>query len=75
MVKGSRLEKDESLLEDRAKRSLLGRDRIDNAIAVVAVLALVIIVLLAITAKNENWWAVFLIGLLFFASEFFALPM
>jgi putative nucleotidyltransferase with HDIG domain len=75
MVKGSRLEMDESLLEDRAKRSLLGRDRIDNAIAVVAVLALVIIVLLAITAKNENWWAVFLIGLLFFASEFFALPM
>lgn len=75
MVKGSRLELNESILEGEAKKSLLGRGRIDNAIAVVAVLALVLIVLLAITAKNENWWAVFLIGLLFFASEFFALPM
>ena len=75
MVKGSRLELDESLFEEEAKGSILGRGRIDNTIAVVGVLALVLIVLLAITAKNENWWAVFLIGLLFFASEFFALPM
>jgi len=74
MVKGSRLELDESLFEGEAKRSLLGRGRTDNAIAVTAVVALALIVLLAITAKNENWWAVFLIGLLFFASEFFALP-
>jgi putative nucleotidyltransferase with HDIG domain len=75
MVKGARLELDESLFEGEEKRSLLGRGRTDNAIAVVAVLALVLVVLLAITAKNENWWAVFLVGLLFFASEFFALPM
>ena len=75
MVKGSRLELDESLFEGEEKKSLLGRGRIDNTVAVVAVLALVLVVLLAITAKNENWWAVLLIGLLFFASEFFALPM
>jgi putative nucleotidyltransferase with HDIG domain len=75
MVKDSRLDLDESLLESEAKWSPLGGGRTDNAIAIIAVVAVALIVLLAITAKNENWWAVFLIGLLFFASEFFALPM
>jgi putative nucleotidyltransferase with HDIG domain len=78
MVKRSGLELDDSLFEDkeaREKAPRLPRGRADNALAVVLVLATALVVLLALTYKKENWWAVVLIGLLFFASELFALPM
>lgn len=78
MVRRSGLELDDSLLkgsEPREKHSRVPRGRADNALAVVLVLAAALIVLLGITSKDENWWAVALIGILFFASELFALPM
>lgn len=78
MVKSSGPKLDDSLLkgkEPRQKHARLPRGRADNALAVVLVLTVALIVLLALTAKKENWWAVALIGIVFFASEFFALPM
>jgi putative nucleotidyltransferase with HDIG domain len=78
MVKHSKLELDESLYEDEKrwdKLPRLPRGRTDNALAVVLVLCVALVALLVLTYKKENWWAVALIGLLFLASELFALPM
>ncbi len=78
MVKRGGLELDDSLFEGkepREKQPRLPRGRADNALAVALVLTAAMIALLVLTAKKENWWAVALIGVLFFASEFFALPM
>jgi putative nucleotidyltransferase with HDIG domain len=78
MVKRSKLELDESLFEGekhKEKQFRLPRGRADNTLAVVLVLAVALIALLVLTYKKENWWAVALIGLLFLASELFALPM
>jgi putative nucleotidyltransferase with HDIG domain len=79
MVKRSRLTIDDSLFGDRKKvpkpQLKLPRGRADNALAVVLVLALALSVLLAVTSRKENWWAIAVIGLLFLASELFALPM
>lgn len=78
MVRRSGLELEDSLFERgeaREKAPRLPRGRADNALAVVLVLTVALVVLLALTYKKENWWAVALIGLLFFASELFALPM
>jgi len=89
MVKNSRLALDDSLFENDRKRSRRTRGgtpaepteprahitRTDNALAVSVVLAAAMLVLLGFTAKKENWLAVVLIGLMFLASELFALPM
>jgi putative nucleotidyltransferase with HDIG domain len=91
MVRNSRLELDDSLFEGDRKRWRRTRGtaageppepkgrthigRVDNALAVSVVLAVALLVLLGFTAKKENWFAVVLIGLMFLASELFALPM
>lgn len=84
MVERSKLELDDSLLEKERRRRPRDtvekaprppRGRADNTLAVVLVLTAALIALLAVTYKKENWWAVWLIGLLFLASELFALPM
>lgn len=78
MVRGSRLELDDALFEGGRrgeKRQQPPRGRADNALAVLLVLTVAMVILLGFTYKGENWWAVALIGLLFLASELFALPM
>jgi len=88
MVRRSSLEFDESLFDgdSRPRRARKRKDdvpkepsprlgRVDNVLAVSIVLALVILVVLGITYSKENWFAVVLIGLMFLASELFALPM
>jgi putative nucleotidyltransferase with HDIG domain len=91
MVKRSSLDFDDSLFEGdarprRSRKKGKGSPkepaaahprmtRVDNALAVSVVLAVVILVVLGLTAKKENWFAVVLIGVLFLASELFALPM
>ncbi|MHB8896595.1 MAG: HD-GYP domain-containing protein [Candidatus Geothermincolia bacterium] len=90
MVRRSSLQLDDSLFEGERKgkrrrgntpgepqdpkvHKHLGR--VDNALAVSLVLAVALLVLLGFTSKKENWFAVVLIGLMFLASELFALPM
>ncbi len=84
MVGRSKLKLDDSLFDKRQPRR--GKDtgekaarpprgRADNALAVLLVLTAALIALLALTYKKENWWAVWLIGIIFLASELFALPM
>jgi putative nucleotidyltransferase with HDIG domain len=79
MVRRQGLELDKSLYEGRGGRDgrqgipRLPRGRADNALAVVLVLTVALVVLMALTYKKENWWAVVLIGVLFFVSELFAL--
>ncbi len=84
MVGRSKLELDDSLFEKRKPRrggntgekaARPPRGRADNALAVLLVLTAALIALLALTYKRENWWAVWLIGIIFLASELFALPM
>src|SRR5665647_1163638 len=88
MVKRSGLEFDEALFdgESKPRRARKHKDefpkehaprlgRVDNVLAVSIVLALLILVVLGITYSKENWFAVVLIGLMFLASELFALPM
>jgi len=78
MVKRSRLELDDSLLE-KEQRPLMERGRTDNTLVVAGVLSVLILVLLALTADVANWksfiWSVVLLGLVFAASELFALPL
>lgn len=85
------LELDDSLFEDRPRRRKGAKERapkdrtpkehsprvsrVDNVLAVAIVLAIIILVVLGLTAGKENWFAVVLIGLIFLASELFALPM
>ncbi|HEY5526386.1 MAG TPA: HD-GYP domain-containing protein [Candidatus Anoxymicrobiaceae bacterium] len=90
MVRNSNLQFDESLMEGEKKRSRargwagggpgepkvhVYAGRVDNALAISIVLAVGLLVLLGFTAKKENWFAVVLLGLMFLASELFALPM
>lgn len=90
MVKRSDLQLDGSLFEDPSKgrrarraapagpadtRTPRHMNRVDNVLAVSLVLAVALLVLLGFTAKKENWFAVVLFGLMFLASELFALPM
>lgn len=81
MVRGrSDLRFEEGLLErehgaPRPEKHRFQRTRADNALAVLLVLTAGTYTLLGLTYKKQNWWAVALLGILFFASEFFALPM
>lgn len=75
MVRRSGLELDDSLFEGDDKRPHFQRGRVDNVLAVAIVLAVAMVVLLAFTTRQENWWAIVMLGLLFLASELFALPM
>lgn len=90
MVKRSSLQLDESLYEGSTKRrrarkappsepgdpkSRMHLGRVDNALAIALVLAVALLVLLGFTSRKENWFAVVLLGLMFLASELFALPM
>jgi len=49
--------------------------RVDNTLAVSIVLAAAMVAVLGLTYHKENWFAAVLIGLMFLASELFALPM
>ncbi|MBU4175707.1 MAG: HD domain-containing protein [Actinobacteria bacterium] len=75
MVKRSELELDDSLFEGEEKSHRLRRGRADNALAVVIALTVAMVALLVFTSEKENWWAVAMLGILFLASELFALPM
>jgi putative nucleotidyltransferase with HDIG domain len=76
MVKGSRLEFDDELFEEKPRAGFsFQRGRVDNSLAISVVAAIGLVVLLALTTDNENWCAFLLIGLIFFASELFALPL
>jgi putative nucleotidyltransferase with HDIG domain len=89
MVRRSSLQLDDALFEgERKPRRRSSRTagekppagprhfgRIEDALAISLVLAAALLVLLGFTYKKENWFAVVLIGLLFLASELFALPM
>ncbi|MBU1672647.1 MAG: HD domain-containing protein [Actinobacteria bacterium] len=81
MVKGrSNLRFEEGLLEreqgaPRQEKQRFGRTRADNSLAVLLVLTAGVYVLLGFTYQKQNWWAVVLLGILFLASEYFALPM
>ena len=75
MVKRAELKLDDSLFEGKEKSHLLRRGRVDNALAVVIALTVAMVVLLVFTSEKENWWAVAMLGILFLASELFALPM
>ena len=71
MVKRPELDFDEELLGRKKPQRQRGGS--DNALAVSMVLAVAMLALLILTSKNENWWAVFMLGLLFIASEAFPL--
>lgn len=80
MVRRSKLDFDEKLFDEREepkreRSPFFVTGRQGRALIVVALLALALLVLLVLTAKNEKWWAIVLIGIIFFASEFFALAM
>lgn len=89
MVKRRELEFDDELLEKKTRKPkgpkeprkpkehqpLIEGGRTDNALAVAIVLSVALLALLILTMKKENWWAVALFGVMFFASEFFALPL
>ncbi|PKQ28620.1 MAG: hypothetical protein CVT63_01880 [Candidatus Anoxymicrobium japonicum] len=91
MVRRSNLELDDSLFEGEKRKSRGGRrrtpdepkapgsfvptGRADNALAVSVVLAALLLMLLGFISGKENWFAVVFIGLMFLASELFALPM
>ncbi|MBN2169007.1 MAG: HD domain-containing protein [Actinobacteria bacterium] len=75
MVRNSKPEfQDEFLAEEKNRRGSFQRSRVDNAMAVSIVLLIGVIVLLVLTYESLNWWAAALFGLLFLASEYFALP-
>lgn len=86
MVKRSNLELDESLFEEKPSRRKRSAERtpgehaprigrVDNTLAVSIVLAAAILAVLGLTAGKEKWFAIILIGLMFLASELFALPL
>ncbi|MBU4240974.1 MAG: HD-GYP domain-containing protein [Actinobacteria bacterium] len=75
MVKRSGLKLDDSLFEGDEKPSRFRGGRTDNTLAVAIALAVATVVLLTFTSGKENWWAVVMLGILFLASELFALPM
>lgn len=75
MVGEKPLELDESLYsKGRGNAFPLGRGRADKTFIVVFILGIASLVLLALSSKGEDWWAVFLFGLVFLASEWLALP-
>lgn len=87
MVKRSGLQLDDALMESTRSRPRARAgpkeprehkpriSRADNALAVSLVLAVLTGIALGFTYSKENWYAVVLIGLMFLASELFALPM
>lgn len=83
MVEGRRkLELDKSLFKKRGEeagpkesRPLWRGGLTDRIMAVCVGLAVLILVISAIDTRKENWVAIVLLGLVFLASEWFALPM
>ncbi|MBN1289769.1 MAG: HD domain-containing protein [Actinobacteria bacterium] len=66
--------RDDFPADEKHRRGSFQRGRVDNVMAAGIVLLTGVIVLLALTYESENWWAAVLFGLLFLASEYFALP-
>ncbi|MDD5448709.1 MAG: HD domain-containing protein [Actinomycetota bacterium] len=75
MVGKKTLKLDESLYSKGKEVAFsLGRGRSDKTFIVVFILGIASFVLLALSTEGEDWWAVFLFGLIFLASEWFAIP-
>lgn len=75
MVRRPAPELDDELLDKEKSGLLERRSRVDNALAVAIVLSVALLALLILTREKENWWAVLLLGIVFLATEYFALPM
>ena len=81
VARRGKLDLDESLFEgDRRRREpkparepFMRGDRTEKALIVACVLAVLVLVLVALETKTENWVALVLLGLVFAASELFGL--